>query len=193
MSEHSLTALATLIAERDGLDATQAEEVHNRLRRLRDQRAIKTIEGTGGKGRGKSAMLTYEDAARALILETLAPLNLAREATDKALAAFDLHDMSLPGAKKSGLIRHLPALQSALRGMARGERWSLYFTLLSGPNGREYSARVLPADEDQQKATQESQRIRKAQLKGDGVRILARTEFHLEEILAPLIAAEKAK
>lgn len=193
MSEYALTELASMIATRDGLDPSQTEEVQNRLRRLRDQRAIRTIEGSGGRGRGKSAMLTYEEAARALVLETLAPQDMARDATDKALAAFDYIDPSLPGAKASGLIRHLPALQSALRGIAKGEPWVLRFRLMSDKGGRSYSARIFRELPEEQQSIAESERIMKASLKADGVRLLAVTRIDLSEILAPLVKAEKAK
>ncbi len=186
MDRFSLPFLVTLIVERDGLDDAFAAEVSRRLRRFRDDGLITPIEGTGGKGRGKSAELDLHEAAAAMILEILSPMDLAAEAKAEARRAFNrTDDHAIP--RKAGKTRvgnERSSLTAALEGLARGEDWILRFQHLGGRTGRAFTARVMP-DEEQ------SQRLQAAAFARKGETLLGTIRVPLKVILQPLLDAEK--
>lgn len=189
MPTYTLPELAALIVARDRLPESAAEETANRLRRLRDQRALRTIEGTGGRGRGKAASLNEVEAAKALILEMLASLDMAREATDKAILALEAKP-NLPHFMvelEPGVLTTLTALEAALHGIRNSERWILQFKLMTGAEGRKLSAQVERDQPEDQKSKQKTDQIVEAGLSVKGVRVLGSTELNLAEILDPIL------
>lgn len=186
MDRFSLPFLVKLVANRDGLDDAFAAEISRRLRRLRDDGMVRPVKGTGGKGRGNSAELDLHEAAAALILETLTPMDLATEARAAAREAFDRKDdLSLPrepGVTRTG--KSLTSLTAALEGIERGEAWILRFQYVRTRKGRTFKARIVP-DEDR------AERLIAAALALKGEALLGTIIIPLNVILNPLIEAKE--